>query len=93
MPQVAISPITIKKVQIKSTSNKKHMARRRQFVCGGGEPADEPKSQTGTLRSAADCLRLLRSLRQRPQFGTSSAVGAVLRVGMLMADAEIPSDR
>jgi hypothetical protein len=65
-------------------SNKKHMARRRQFVFGGGEPADEPKSQTGTLSNAADCLRLLRSLRQRPQFGTSSAVGAVLRVGIFM---------
>lgn len=50
-----------------------------------GEPPDEPKSQTGTLSNAADCLRLLRSLRLRPQFGISSAVGAVLLVAMLRA--------
>lgn len=41
-------------------------------------PILEPESQTGTLRDAADRLRLLRSLRLRPQFGISSAVGAAL---------------
>jgi len=66
------------------------MARRRQFVFGG-EPADEPRSQTGTLSNAADCLRLLRSLRQRPQFGTSSAVGAVFASGDV--DGQMPFSR
>ena len=42
------------------------------------DPAHEPKPPTGALNDAADCLRLLRSPRLRPQFGFSSAVGAVL---------------
>jgi hypothetical protein len=50
-------------------------------------PVIEPESQIGTLRDAADRLRLLRSLRLRPQFGISSAVGAALLASGSMLDA------
>lgn len=74
----------------------------RQNTNVADEPAGEPKSQTATLSNAADRLRLLRSLRLRPQLGTSSAVGAVFACGdvdeqmrlsrdrAIFADAEIP---
>jgi hypothetical protein len=45
---------------------------------GRGACQREPKARAGALGDAADGLRLLRSLRPRPQFGISSAVGAVL---------------
>jgi hypothetical protein len=45
---------------------------------GRGSCPREPKARAGALNDAADCLRLLLSLRLRPQFGISSAVGAAL---------------
>src|ERR1700753_3944730 len=82
MPQVSDRSGRVKKGSSTSAALPKNDA---EIACNGGaaatraaDPAHEQKPPAGALNDAEDCLRLLRSLRARPQFGFSSAVGAVL---------------